>query len=158
MISQVFVAYFLMCITVLNLCHHFTFRLGSSMMYDGTTILLRLAMVSILGKHISALCTPFAYNRESDCSNALANSTSQACSEMNLTTDRGFCELRSLADIEYLESVARILGTTKLSVNSFIIFMYITIMRPCTHHNIYVYVRACVCVCLPNRKCSQRRN
>ena len=116
------------------------------MMYDGTTILLHLAMVSILGKHISALCTPFAYNRESDCSNALANSTSQACSEMNLTTDRGFCELRSLADIEYLESVARILGTTKLSVNSFIIFMYITIMRPCTHHNIYVYVRACVCV------------
>ena len=65
---------------------------------------------------VAATCTPFTYIRGSACSDNLAASTFPACSSINLTTELDFCELQSNGDVEYLGSVARVLGRNMVSM------------------------------------------
>ena len=70
-----------------------------------------LVVVYSVPTTVSASCTPLVYNRGSDCSNSLAASSYPACSSMNLTANRGICELQSLNDLTELTSVARVMGS-----------------------------------------------
>ena len=90
-----------------------TIRLGVSMK---TMILLGLMIMFTTCCQISAVCTPFTYTRGSACSENLAASTFPACSSMNLTFERGFCELQNPEDLIRLESMARVLGRETVKI------------------------------------------
>ena len=75
-------------------------------------------MVCTVCNPAAATCTPFTYTRDSACSANLVASTFPACSSMNLTTELDICELQSNDDLEYLGSVARVLGRNTVDIIS----------------------------------------
>ena len=75
------------------------------------------AYIRVLPPDLSCLYrTPFIYIRGSACSENLAASTYPACSTMNLTFERGFCEIQKPEDLVPLESVARVLSHEKVHI------------------------------------------
>ena len=81
-------------------------------------IVLVVLMICNVYNPVVATCTPFNYVRGSACLGDLAASTFPSCSSMNLTTELDICKLQFNDDLEYLGSVARVLGKNMVNIKS----------------------------------------
>ena len=100
-----------------------------------TLILRGLFILSPVLSQSSGACSSFVYNRATSCSNNLAASTFPTCRTVNITFERGFCEVQTIEDLKILQSVARVLGRQAVCIQNKdaipIVFNYHLYQYPC---------------------------